>query len=103
MAIKVWTTREDGLDNLKFTTAEKPVPKEGEVLVKINAVSLNYRDTEGTNFLSFLNAHRALLTETHSVHGTIQPVRELRGQFLFQWRDVRDLKTDGTNPQLHPR
>ncbi|KAF2767752.1 NAD(P)-binding protein [Teratosphaeria nubilosa] len=44
--IKQWTTAQDGLDNLKFTTAPKPAPKDGEVLVKINVVSLNYRDTE---------------------------------------------------------
>lgn len=47
--IKQWVTAQDGLDNLRFTTGEMPEPKDGEVLVKINAVSLNYRDTEGTS------------------------------------------------------
>jgi len=46
-AIKQWTTGFDGLDQLHFTTTTKPQPKDGEVLVKILAVSLNYRDTEG--------------------------------------------------------
>lgn len=45
--IKQWVTGQDGLDKLTFTTAKMPEPKDGEVLVKIHAVSLNYRDTEG--------------------------------------------------------
>lgn len=45
--MKQWTTGLDGLDNLKLGEAEKPEPKDGEVLVQIKAVSLNYRDTEG--------------------------------------------------------
>lgn len=46
--IRQWVTSQNGLDKLKFETAEMPVPKDNEVLVKIIAVSLNYRDTEGT-------------------------------------------------------
>lgn len=45
---KQWTTGQDGLENLKMREADLPSLKEGEVLVKISAVSLNYRDTEGT-------------------------------------------------------
>ena len=44
---KQWTTAQNGLDSLKFSEAEVPKPKEGEVLVQIRAVSLNFRDTEG--------------------------------------------------------
>ncbi|KAK3073949.1 hypothetical protein LTR53_004016 [Teratosphaeriaceae sp. CCFEE 6253] len=44
--MKQWVTAQDGLDNLHTTTAPKPTAADGEVLVKINAVSLNYRDTE---------------------------------------------------------
>ncbi|KAK7414191.1 hypothetical protein QQX98_006885 [Neonectria punicea] len=43
---KQWTTSQDGLDKLKFGEADVPQPKDGEVLVKVLAVSLNYRDTE---------------------------------------------------------
>ncbi|KAM5343186.1 hypothetical protein ACJ41O_014152 [Fusarium nematophilum] len=43
---KQWTTGQDGLDKLQLGEGEVPAPKEGEVLVKIHAVSLNYRDTE---------------------------------------------------------
>ncbi|KAH8682938.1 hypothetical protein BGZ60DRAFT_479822 [Tricladium varicosporioides] len=44
--IKQWITSQDGLENLKETTASLPAPGPNEVLVKINAISLNYRDTE---------------------------------------------------------
>lgn len=44
--IKQWRTAFDGLDKLRQTTAEMPQPSDGEVLVKILTVSLNYRDTE---------------------------------------------------------
>lgn len=46
-SFKQWTTAQDGLDKLKLADAKVAAPKDGEVLVKINAVSLNYRDTEG--------------------------------------------------------
>jgi len=42
-----WTTGQDGLDKLAFGEGPVPKPKEGEVLVKVLAVGLNYRDTEG--------------------------------------------------------
>lgn len=42
-----WTTGQDGLDKLQFTEAKVPELKDGEVLVKVHAISLNYRDTEG--------------------------------------------------------
>ncbi|KAK8857329.1 NAD(P)-binding protein [Apiospora arundinis] len=46
--MKQWITNQDGLENLQLVT-DAPMPeglKEGEVLVKVNRVSLNYRDTE---------------------------------------------------------
>ncbi|KAK6840717.1 hypothetical protein PG995_015927 [Apiospora arundinis] len=46
--MKQWITNQDGLENLQLV-ADAPMPeglKEGEVLVKVNRVSLNYRDTE---------------------------------------------------------
>lgn len=47
--MKQWITNQDGLDKLTMVT-DAPVPEvlgEGEVLVKVNRVALNYRDTEG--------------------------------------------------------
>lgn len=46
-----WASTLSGLDSLTFAEAEVPKPKDGEVLVKIRAVALNYRDTEGKGVL----------------------------------------------------
>ncbi|KAL6901167.1 hypothetical protein GGI43DRAFT_369908 [Trichoderma evansii] len=43
---KQWISKLDGIDKLEFTEGEVPVPKDGEVLVKVHTVSLNYRDIE---------------------------------------------------------
>jgi len=48
--MKQWVTNQDGLDKLRLVEAPEPKAsdlKEGEVLVKIHRVSLNFRDTEG--------------------------------------------------------
>lgn len=44
---KQWVSKLDGAGKLELVEGEMPVPKDGEVLVKINAVCLNYRDIEG--------------------------------------------------------
>ncbi|KAI0127044.1 hypothetical protein BJ170DRAFT_702560 [Xylariales sp. AK1849] len=47
--MKQWVTNQDGLENIKMVIAPMPDEaelKEGEVLVKMHRVSLNYRDTE---------------------------------------------------------
>src|SRR5450830_457506 len=41
-----WEIASFGLDNLKLANTSRPLPKAGEILVKIEAVSLNYRDTQ---------------------------------------------------------
>jgi NADPH:quinone reductase-like Zn-dependent oxidoreductase len=46
--MKQWTTGLDGSDKLQLEEVDVPSPNDGEVLVKICAVSLNYRDNEGT-------------------------------------------------------
>ena len=56
--IKKWVTKQDGLDNLRYTTGPMPEPKEGEVLVKVNAVSINYRDTEV--IMGLYNHHKSV-------------------------------------------
>jgi NADPH:quinone reductase-like Zn-dependent oxidoreductase len=45
--MKQWFSDLSGLDSLKQVTADVPEPGADEVLVKIHAVSLNYRDVEG--------------------------------------------------------
>lgn len=42
--MKAWTTRGDGIEQLTSATVPIPAPGPTEVLVKISAVSLNYRD-----------------------------------------------------------
>ncbi|KAK6430622.1 hypothetical protein LTR95_013222 [Oleoguttula sp. CCFEE 5521] len=44
--IRQWVTAQDGLEHLTLESAPYPEPSNGEVLVKINCISLNYRDTE---------------------------------------------------------
>jgi len=41
---KAWLLKDVGLDNLQQGEAETPTPKAGELLVKVGAVSLNFRD-----------------------------------------------------------
>lgn len=58
-SIKQWTTPLKGVDSLKLTEAPKPAPGKGEVLVEIHAVSLNYRDVEGTVSASLAGASKS--------------------------------------------
>ncbi|KAK1750095.1 putative zinc-binding dehydrogenase [Echria macrotheca] len=44
--VEQWLTQQDGLDNLRRSSAPMPSPGKDEVLVAIHSVSLNYRDTE---------------------------------------------------------
>jgi NADPH:quinone reductase-like Zn-dependent oxidoreductase len=41
-----WEISAFGLDNLSLVNTARPQPKAGEILVRIEAVSLNYRDTQ---------------------------------------------------------
>ncbi len=54
LKMKQWITRQNGLDELQLQDVPNlHPPGDDEVLVKIHAVSLNYRDTEGeTGYLS---------------------------------------------------
>jgi len=45
-AMKRWEIPSFGLDKLRLATAPRPQPKVGEILVQVEAVSLNYRDTQ---------------------------------------------------------
>lgn len=42
--MKAWLLKDFGLNNLQQGETETPTPKAGELLVKIGAVSLNFRD-----------------------------------------------------------
>lgn len=45
--MKQWVTDYSGVASLKQEAVPLPTPQEDEVLVKISAVSVNYRDVEG--------------------------------------------------------
>jgi len=77
--IKQWTTRLDGLDNLALTTAPKPTPSQNEVLVKINTVSLNYRDTE---VIMGLYGHHASLPAANSKPEPLVPCSDICGTIV---------------------
>ncbi len=42
--MRVWQIASFGVDSLEFVERPTPVPKAGEVLVKVHAISFNYRD-----------------------------------------------------------
>ena len=42
--MKIYEINEFGIDNLNLVERDTPAPGPGEVLVKIHALSLNYRD-----------------------------------------------------------
>lgn len=75
---KQWMTAQNGLANLEPVEVEMPEPGEGEVLVEINAVSLNYRDTEGKFDFADTTAVTSLLTTCNSNHGVIRSPRNNR-------------------------
>lgn len=42
--MKAWLLNDFGLNNLALSETPTPAPKVGELLVKVGAVSLNFRD-----------------------------------------------------------
>src|SRR5215813_1047073 len=43
-AMQKWEIAAPGDANLRMVTASKPLPKPGEILIEVDAVSLNYRE-----------------------------------------------------------
>jgi len=75
--MKQWTTAQDGLEKLTYTdAADKPIPKDGEVLVKINTVALNYRDTEVV--MGLYGHHKSL-----SRSAAVVPCSDICGTIAF--------------------
>ncbi|KAK4201497.1 putative zinc-containing alcohol dehydrogenase [Triangularia verruculosa] len=73
-----WLTDQDGIENLKTDTIPMPKPGKDEVLVKISAVSLNYRDTEVVmglyNYYDKPGEPKKLLVPTSDMCGIIVAV-----------------------------
>ncbi|KAM0327118.1 hypothetical protein ACHAQA_006248 [Verticillium albo-atrum] len=56
--VQKWQTQLNGFDKLSRGSGPVPTPGKGEVLVKIGAVSLNYRDTEV--IMGLYNHHKTI-------------------------------------------
>lgn len=74
--MKAWLLKDFGLENLQLTEVETPTPGPGELLVKVGAVSLNFRDkaiVEG-----FYEPHRVpkSLIPVSDASGTVVAVGE---------------------------
>ncbi|KAI1361414.1 oxidoreductase [Xylaria arbuscula] len=64
--MKQWVTNQDGLDKLRLVEVPEPTKlKEGEILVEIHSVSLNYRDTEVC--MGLYGHHKSINNETEVV------------------------------------
>lgn len=70
-----WESALDGISTLKSTKTNIPNPSAGEVLVKINSVSLNYKD--GETIEGLFNHHKAV-----SLPQTIIPCADAAGEIL---------------------
>lgn len=72
--LQKWQTQLNGFDKLSRASGPVPNPGKGEVLVKISAVSLNYRDTEGELREPFFHTSHKLTRRSH--HGALQPPQD---------------------------
>lgn len=71
MSVKQWVSNLKGLDALREQESAMPTPGKGEVLVEIRAVSLNFRDTEGS-WLALIRRRKLCYTHHipwNSLHG----------------------------------
>lgn len=60
--MRQYTTDYTGVQTLKCEEASVPEPGEGEVLVKVNAISVNFRDVEGRGHVGKLFTKTYVLT-----------------------------------------
>lgn len=92
--MKAWLLKDFGLENLKLEEVETPVPGPGELLVKVGAVSLNFRDkaiVEG-------------FYEPHLVPKPLIPVSDATGTVVATGQGVSRFSTgDRVNSHLYSR
>lgn len=92
--MKAWLLKDFGLNNLMQGEAETPAPKAGELLVKVGAVSLNFRD-------------KAILDgiyEPHTVPKPLIPVSDAAGTVVAVGKGVsRFAVGDRVNSHLYSR
>lgn len=71
----------DGIDGLELQDAVKPVPQRGEVLVRVHAVALNYRDVS-VLLGNYVGPARAGLVPCSDAAGVIEAV----GEGVIAWK-----------------
>ncbi|CAD6441665.1 8df80fa0-5d92-491f-b7d2-a140f94e442b [Sclerotinia trifoliorum] len=73
---KRWTTRQSGLQDLILGSSTVPTPGDGQVLVKIHTVALNYRDTEV--MMGLYNHHKT----AGNVPSSLVPCSDISGTII---------------------
>ncbi len=92
--MKAWLLQDFGLDNLVQGEVETPVPKAGELLIKVGAVSLNFRDKAIVDGIY----------EPHSVPKPLIPVSDAAGTVVAVGAGVsRFALGDRVNSHLYSR
>ncbi|TWI49236.1 NADPH:quinone reductase-like Zn-dependent oxidoreductase [Pseudomonas duriflava] len=92
--MKAWLLKDFGLDNLVLDEAATPEPKAGELLVKVGAVSLNFRDKAIVDGIY----------EPHLVPKPLIPVSDAAGTVVAVGDGVTRFKVgDRVNSHLYSR
>ena len=92
--MKAWLLKDFGLDNLELGEVQTPVPKTGELLVKVGAVSLNFRDKAIVDGIY----------EPHTVPKPLIPVSDVAGTVVATGEGVsRFAVGDRVNSHLYSR
>lgn len=92
--MKAWQLKDFGLNNLQFGDVPTPTPKAGELLVKVGAVSLNFRDKAIVDGIY----------EPHSVPKLLIPVSDAVGTVIAIGEGVTRFKHgDRVNSHLYSR
>lgn len=93
-AMKAWLLKDFGLDNLQLGETATPQPKAGELLVKVGAVSLNFRDKAIVDGIY----------EPHRVPKPLIPVSDAAGAVVAVGDGVTRFKVgDRVNSHLYGR
>src|SRR5471032_3256721 len=92
--MKAWLLKDFGLDNLELGEVPTPQPKAGELLVKVGAVSLNFRDKAIVDGIY----------EPHLVPKSLIPVSDTAGVVVAIGNGVTRFKVgDRVNSHLYSR
>lgn len=92
--MKAWQLNGFGLDNLKIAEIATPTPKPGEILIKVSAVSLNFRDKAIVDGIY----------EPHLVPKPLTPVADAVGVVVALGEGVTRFKVgDRVNSNLYSR